>query len=120
MIDGHDIGDLIAGTPRTTSPTKAFFCYQDTRLCAVRAGKWKLHLPRPAHEAWAIFSMPEDGGPLEQPLLFDLDTDIGERRDVAAAHPDVVARLTALAEKARTDIGDADHRGEFARSFDRQ
>ena len=120
VIDGHDIGDLIAGTPGTTSPTKAFFCYQDTRLCAVRAGKWKLHLPRPAHEAWAIFSMPEDGGPLEQPLLFDLDTDIGERRDVAAAHPDVVARLTALAEKARTDIGDADHRGAFARSFDRQ
>jgi arylsulfatase A-like enzyme len=120
VIDGHDIGDLLTGKPGAASPTEAFFYYQETRLCAVRAGRWKLHLPRPAHQAWAIFSLPEDGGALEQPLLFDLDADIGEQRDVAAAHPDVVAHLTALAMQARADIGDAGHRGAAARSFDRE
>jgi arylsulfatase A-like enzyme len=120
VIDGHDIGDLLTGKPGVTSPTEAFFYYQETRLCAVRAGRWKLHLPRPAHEAWAIFSLPEDGGALEQPLLFDLDSDIGEQQDVAAAHPDVVAHLMALATQARADIGDAGHRGATARSFDRE
>ena len=34
-------------------------------------------------------------------------TDRGETTDVAAQHPDVVARLTALAERARADMGDA-------------
>jgi arylsulfatase A-like enzyme len=118
VIDGHDLGDLLAGKPGAASPYEALFYYQDRRLCAVRAGNWKLHLPRPAHESWAIFSLPEDGGALDRPLLFDLDTDVGERRDVAVGHPDVVARLTALADKARLDIGDADRRGSGARSFD--
>ena len=120
VIDGHDIGDLIAGKPGAESPTEAFFCYQERRLCAVRSGRWKLHLPRPSHKAWAMFSLPEDGDAVERPLLFDLDTDIGEQRDVAAAHPDVAARLTALAAQARADIGDAGHRGAGARSFDRE
>ncbi len=38
--------------------------------------------------------------------LFNLKDDIGETRDVAAEHPDVVARLTKLAESARADLGD--------------
>jgi arylsulfatase A-like enzyme len=118
VIDGHDISDLLAEKPGASSPSEAFFYYQDRRLCAVRAGRWKLHLPRPVHDSWAIFSLPEDAAALEQPLLFDLDTDIGEARDVAVDHPDVVARLTRLAEQARADIGDADRRGRGARSFD--
>jgi len=118
VIDGQDLGDLLAGKPGASSPSEAFFYYQDRRLCAVRAGNWKLHLPRPANESWAIFSLPQDGAALEWPLLFNLDTDAGEARDVAVDHPDVVARLTALAEQARLDIGDADRRGRGARSFD--
>ena len=39
--------------------------------------------------------------------LYDLVADVGETTDVAAAHPDVVARLQALAEKAREDLGDS-------------
>ena len=33
--------------------------------------------------------------------LFDLDQDVGETKDVAAEHPEIVERLTQLAEKAR-------------------
>jgi hypothetical protein len=39
--------------------------------------------------------------------LYDLVADVGETTDVAADHPDVVARLQALAEKAREDLGDS-------------
>ena len=39
--------------------------------------------------------------------LYDLQNDVGESRDVAAKFPDVVARLQALAEQARDDLGDS-------------
>ncbi|HVR84826.1 MAG TPA: hypothetical protein VMU54_10985, partial [Planctomycetota bacterium] len=39
-------------------------------------------------------------------VLYDLRTDPGETQDVSAGHPDVVRRLEAVAEKARTDLGD--------------
>ena len=39
--------------------------------------------------------------------LFDLESDPGETRNVAAQHPDVVQRLQQLAEVARQDLGDA-------------
>ncbi|MFW6163970.1 MAG: hypothetical protein ACODAJ_14475, partial [Planctomycetota bacterium] len=81
-------------------------------LQAVRAGKWKLHLPRPADPPWtprwARHIKPRDVIAIESPMLFDLDADVGEQRDVAAQHPDVVARLLKLAEQARQDIGDYD------------
>ena len=40
-------------------------------------------------------------------LLYDLEADIGETTNVAAAHPNVRKRLQALAEQAREDLGDA-------------
>jgi arylsulfatase A len=37
---------------------------------------------------------------LEAPVeLYDLSVDLGEENDVAAAHPDLVARLTAIMER---------------------
>jgi arylsulfatase A-like enzyme len=57
---------------------------------AVRMGDWKAVRLRP-------------GGPVE---LYDLKTDIGETRDVAAAHPDVVARIEAYLKNARTESPD--------------
>ena len=44
---------------------------------------------------------------LERPQLFDLASDIGEQADVAAAHPDVVARLMKFAASMRADLGDS-------------
>ena len=35
--------------------------------------------------------------------LYDLAKDVGEKSDVAAAHPDVVSRLEAIMRTARTD-----------------
>jgi len=37
--------------------------------------------------------------------LYDLDAEIGEQTDVAAQHPEVVAKLKALADKISAEIG---------------
>jgi arylsulfatase A-like enzyme len=43
------------------------------------------------------------GGPLE---LYDLKRDVGEKNDVAAVHPEVVARIDGLLKEARTESRD--------------
>jgi arylsulfatase A-like enzyme len=118
VIDGHDITPLLHGTPGATSPTKEFYYYQRHRLQAVRAGQWKLHVPRPEDHMWAIYLTPADSAEIKAPLLFDLQNDIGERNNVAARHPEIVTRLLALAEKARADLGDHNRIGHGARYFD--
>ena len=40
------------------------------------------------------------GGPLE---LYDLAKDLGEEKNIAAGHPDVIARIETLLKSARTD-----------------
>lgn len=105
-IDGKNIWALMSGRAGDKSPHEAFYYYQIDQLQAVRGGKWKLHLPlRPKKRHW--------GDPIpEAPLaLYDLENDIGEKNNVAQEHPDVVKRLLALAEKARTDLGDVDRQG---------
>ena len=47
--------------------------------------------------------------------LYDLSTDIGERHDLAAKHPEIVSTLSGLMEKAwtppRSQEGDGDYTG---------
>lgn len=120
VIDGRDIRRLIHGEAEPADSPSVFYYYRKTRLEAVRSGKWKLHVARPIDQAWKNFSRAGDAVAVTSPLLFDLDADIGESHDLAAEHPDVVAELMKLIEKARTDIGDHDRIGENARFFDPQ
>jgi arylsulfatase A-like enzyme len=124
VIDGHDIINLIRAKPGAKGPTKNYFYYQCTHLQAVRSGKWKLHLPRPAAPpwtpAWEKHIDPADVFDIEEPMLYDLEADIGEQHDVAAENPEVVKRLLDLAEWARGDIGDYNRVGGNARFFDPQ
>jgi len=101
LIDGKDISPLMLGAPGAKSPTEAFFYYSGYALQAVRSGKWKLHLARnvAATKAKAAHERPAE--------LYDLDADIGEKNNVAAANPDVVQRLEDLAQRCREDLGDA-------------
>ena len=48
-------------------------------------------------------------------MLFDLEANVAEKKNVVADHPDVVKRLTELAEKARADLGDEDRAGKNQR-----
>jgi len=106
IIDGKDIWPLMAGRDGAKSPHEAFYYYQMDQLQAVRSGRWKLHLPlKVKRRNWG------KGIPNRPMELYDLKADIGEKTDVADRHPDVVKRLLALADKARLDLGDVNHRG---------
>jgi len=100
IIDGKDIWPLMSGQQGAKSPHEAFYYYRDDRLQAVRSGKWKLHVYRPEWE-------PNFRHRVYEPLLYNLETDIGETTNVADQHPEVVQRLEVYAAKARHDLGDA-------------
>jgi arylsulfatase A-like enzyme len=103
VIDGQDIMPLISGEEGAESPCEAFFYYHMEQFHAVRSGKWKLFVPREDRK-----NFHSDGGPTGEGLLFDLESDPGETTNLYDRHPDVVERLTALAEDARDDLGDTD------------
>jgi arylsulfatase A-like enzyme len=86
-----DIRPLMLGASGATSPHDAFFYYLGDRLQAVRRGPWKLHVWR-------------DGAALRE--LYHLIDDLGETRNIAADHCDIVRDLEAKAEAMRQDIGD--------------
>ena len=112
------------GEAGAESPHEALYYYSETHLDAVRSGRWKLVFPRPARgEAeWMLSRGTGYVGEVHEPVaeleLYDLDADIGETADVAAEHPDVVARLTALADEARAELGDYDRIGAGVRFFE--
>ncbi len=111
IIDGLDIWPLISAQPGAKSPHDALYFYWDRELQAIRSGRWKLHFP---HNYRSLAGEGGRGGtPTKyvqkriESSLFDLEHDPGETRDVAAEHPEVVASLEKLAEKARADLGDS-------------
>jgi len=117
VIDGKDIRPLMAGRAGAASPHEAFYYYDYTHLQAVRSGKWKLVLPRPAKPPWTSwYGRMIDAVPKTQ--LYDLEADIEEKRDLAAEHPDIVERLMKLVEKSREELGDYDRVGRGVRFFD--
>jgi arylsulfatase A-like enzyme len=111
IIDGRDIWPLMTGEAGAKSPHEVFYCYYDNELRAVRDQRWKLVLP---HKSRTLAGRPagRDGYPADyeqatiELALYDLKNDVGETTDVAAQHRDVVAHLSAAAERARDDIGD--------------
>jgi arylsulfatase A len=101
VVDGRDIGPLLLGQT-TTSPREAHFYFAGYTLQAVRQGPWKLALtPQPETMGQGVSADAAGQGP----RLYNLDDEIGEQTNVAAEHPDVVARLQDLAAKINADLG---------------
>jgi arylsulfatase A-like enzyme len=110
-IDGLDIGSLLWGEPNAKSPHEAFYFYWNRELQALRSGDWKMHFP---HSYRSLTKPPgndgKEAGYTQEKIglcLYNLRDDPDEKRDVAAEHPDVIKRLSVLAEKAREDLGDS-------------
>lgn len=107
-IDGRNILPILTGEV-TDSPHEFLYYYNGTNLQAVRQGDWKLHLPRTTRDQpfWSKKPRRNRGFvTLDELQLFDLSNDVGERRNVADHHPDVVARLQKQAEAIRRELGD--------------
>ena len=117
-LDGKDITPLLLGDTRAKSPQEAYyFYYNSNELQAVRSGDWKLMLPQQYRTLGRNPIVAKGGIPsryqqakITAPQLYHLRQDIGETRNIAAEHPEVVARLLALAEKAREELGDGPSR----------
>jgi arylsulfatase A-like enzyme len=97
-IDGMDISPLLLGRPDADGH-EVFSFYKGFNLEAVRSGPWKLHLAKTE--------------------LYDLDSDIGEAKNVAKDHPDIVARLQKHADAMRADLGDKDATAPGVRTLGR-
>ena len=127
-IDGRSIFPLMTSS-EARSPHEAIFAMAGADLAIVRSGKWKLHVrtPAPGFERlddaaasrWVdprgpdgvtIIAQHEQARPNQYPgsiagdapkplMLFDMEVDPAESRDVASAHPDVVQRLKAIFDK---------------------
>jgi arylsulfatase len=113
-IDGLDIWPLLTGQEGAKSPHPAWYhYYADNELQAVSSGPWKLYLP---HTYRTLGGKPGGSGgipgeyqqrKITKAELYNVDDDISETTDVAAAHADVVDRLLGVAEQARAELGDS-------------
>lgn len=133
--DGLDLSPLLLGRPGAKGRSE-FWYYSTNELQAVRQGDWKLHLPhtylalaaapgrggKPANfgqiKPGATGAITNSGlsgiasrhGYRFEKIglaLYNLKADPGETRDLASAHPELVARLQHVAAAARADLGDA-------------
>jgi arylsulfatase A-like enzyme len=87
-IDGLSLLPTLLGKPQTNHHEFLYWEFHERGFQqAVRMGEWK-----------AV--RPQVGEPLE---LYNLSTDLGEKHNVAAENPAVVARIEAYLKSARTD-----------------
>jgi arylsulfatase A len=98
-MDGKDIRPLLLGEPGAKSPHEYFFFPHDRG--AVRSGNWKFY-PWPEEPDKKKGTKPPEGAPKVQ--LYELANDLGETKNVAAEHPDVVERLTAAYQRLAADV----------------
>ncbi|MSU50084.1 MAG: N-acetylgalactosamine-6-sulfatase [Opitutus sp.] len=121
IIDGHDLrGVLTHGDASANPRAQEYYYYFHRHLQAVRSGRWKLVLPRPANPTWlqpfGVYLDAKDVVEITAPALYDLSRDVGEQHDIAAKNPSEVARLLDLAGRIRGDLGDYDRVGKNVRS----
>lgn len=127
IIDGKDIWPILT-SDSTKSSHEALFAMQGTNLMTVRSGKWRLHVRSPGRppkrgDDWVDPRGPDGvtiiapyeqarpsaypgaiGGDPKNMMLFDIEADPAEQRDVSKQHPDVVKRLKALYDKTLAQV----------------
>ncbi len=114
-IDGRSIWPLLTDQPLDSAIHEAYFIYYKTNeLQGILSGdgRWKLYFP---HEYRSLEGRTgrDDGMPIEYNNrvkigleLYDLENDVSEKNNVIDQNPEVAARLLALAEKMRDELGD--------------
>ena len=85
-IDGISMVNALLGKPQKDHEHLYWEFHERGFSQAVRTGDWK--------------AIRQNGGKLS---LYNLKEDLGETRDLAEAHPDIVARIEAFLKTARTE-----------------
>ena len=122
-IDGKSIVNLVTGK-NDKSPQEAYYFYYGQQLQAIRMGKWKIHFP---HGYRTMAGRPGGTGGIPTKYsqakiglsLFNLEEDIGESIDVKDKHPNVVAKMQALGQAMRKELGDQGKKGSGQREAGR-
>ncbi len=98
-IDGANIWPHLSGVPMARPAHDTFYYYSGMTLEAVRFGDWKLQIvqSKPANNSKSDESF--------SPRLYNLKADIGESKDLAAEHPEVVAQIQLLLTEMKNDLG---------------
>ena len=95
-LDGHDLGPVLRGTGPSLRKTMLY--YRGPTLFALRHGPFKAH----------FFTRAEYGADTvkahEPPLLYNVDVDPGEKFEIGAKHPEVVAEIQRLAAEHRAAV----------------
>jgi arylsulfatase A len=115
-IDGLDVWPLLAGETGAKNPHEGYgiwFAQNELQAVVSGDGRWKLVLPH-RYRTLNGAAGGRDGVPTKYgnaeigaPELYDLRADVGEAKNVAAAHPQETKRLLAFAEKCRAELGDS-------------
>ena len=119
VIDGKNLLPYILDQKNTKIPHDIYYHYAGTWLQAVRSGKWKLHFARPEvrpgryGESADWFT--KYAGIFKEDLLYNLETDIGETKNLANEFPEIVQELKNMTIKVKEDIGDYSIKGENSR-----
>ena len=111
-IDGASLWPLLSGESEESPQESYYFWYRTNELHAMRSGQWKLQFP---HTYRTMEGREPGSGGIPGKYdysaaigleLFDLDSDVSERDNVARLYPEVVERLTAMADSMRLELGD--------------
>lgn len=100
-IDGKDIWPLMGGDPGAKSPHEHYALPHGPG--AVRSGKWKFYPWREGTKNQR--GADRKGQPSPEPVqLYDTLADIGETKNLAADHPELVKQLTAVGKAQAEEI----------------
>ena len=112
-IDGRSIWSLMTGEHSDPVQEAYYFYYHRNQLQSLRSGKWKMFFPH-RYRTMEGQAPGKDGMPgkythyeLDSVELYDLEADPNETTNVADQFPEIIERLSALADSARNDMGDS-------------
>lgn len=111
-IDGLDLWPLLTESGAKSPHRDLFFYFNDCQLQAMRSGKWKLYFPHNLVSTEQT-ELGRDGKPGKnshrkvETELYDLIDDIGEQKNVASEHPEIVMAMQERADAAREELGDS-------------
>jgi len=95
ILDGTDQTELLLGNS-DSGARDDFYYFCRNELHGVRRGKWKLLLPD--REKFYGYVDDKGSGKIE---LYDLNSDVGETKNLADAHPEIVDRMVEHAKAFR-------------------
>ena len=103
-IDGIGHHAAVARADERIAARGVQYFFDGNRLQAVRQGPWKMAIA-PQRENNRPHGQQQRPSQPPFPKLYNLETDLGERTDVAGEHPRVVNRLKKLVEAMAADLG---------------